>query len=87
MDSSIIIILVSPLSFLWASVVIIKFIPFFNKNPLSKQNTVCICPKKGTPGLYELMMYPIFIVNSTEIDPRLLQSFGEDLSPYDLSFW
>ena len=69
MDFPIIIIRVSPLSFVGVSGVILNFIQFFDKSSLSKQNSprwdaafcgvssgsiVCLCPIKGTPGLNEL---------------------------------
>ena len=66
MDSPIIINWESPLSFLGVLGVVFIFISFFVEISLSKQNsprwdaefcgyTVCLCPTKGTPGLYELI--------------------------------
>ena len=70
MDLPIVIILMSPLSFLGESGVILKSYSIFDKIPLSKQysprvlrrhicgDTVCLCPIKRTPGLNGLI-YPL----------------------------
>ena len=80
MDFPIIIIWVSPLSFLGASGAIVKFYSFSNENSLSKQKSprclrrpiwgysVCLCPLLGLNELSKTGVYIPFLCFNQNID-------------------